>query len=155
MGNISYRESHAFILNHKYHQTITDIGIFRNLYHNFAYILIPITNLCLFKSFVCRTELLLIFITTYTYLGLTLIADLFLFGSYTHSVQILYLYYGTHIGLTELILVLRNLYWYFRSYTCITILILELHILFMCEGARRYDKSEQIRLMQIHIRYGH
>ena len=43
--------------------------------------------------------------------------------------------YGTYTGLTELILVFR--------------------ILFMCEGTRSYDKSEQIRLMQIHIKYGH
>ena len=26
--------------------------------------------------------------------------------------------YGTYTGLTELILVLRNLYWYFVSYSC-------------------------------------
>ena len=25
----------------------------------------------------------------------------------------------------------------------------------MCEGTRKYDKSEQIGLIQIHIRYGH
>ena len=56
----------------------------------------------------------------------------------------------------ELILVLLNLFLYFRSYTCITELIhvfksyacltehiLVLRILFMCEGTRRYDKSEQ------------
>ena len=84
MGNISYTKSHAFILNHKYHKTITDIGIFRNSYNNFAYILIPITNLCLLTSLVCRTELLLILIT-----------NLYLLGSYTYSrlilIRILYL----------------------------------------------------------------
>ena len=51
------------------------------------------------------------------------------------------------MGLTELILVFRSTYWYFGSYTCITELILVLRILFLCEGTRRYDESEQIRII--------
>ena len=86
---ILYRITYAFILNHKYYKTITDIGIFRNSYNNFAYILIPITNLYLFTSLVCRTELLLILITNLYLLGLKFIADLFLFGSHTYSRLIL------------------------------------------------------------------
>ena len=69
--------------------------------------------------------------------------------------QNLYWSYGTYTGLTEIILVFQSTYLYFGSYTCITKLILEFQILFICEGTRRYDKSEQIRLIQIHIRYGH
>ena len=83
--------------------------------------------------------------------------------------------------ITELILVLRNLYWSYKtytgisdiicisdlihvlqsiylsygSYTCVTKVILVFQILFLYEGTRKYDKSEQIRLIQIHIRYGH
>ena len=36
---------------------------------------------------------------------------------------------------------------YFRSYTCLTEHILVLRILFLYEGIRRYDKSEQIRII--------
>ena len=50
---------------------------------------------------------------------------------------------------------LRSLFLSFGSYTYITKLILVFQILFMREGTRKYDKSEQIRLIQIHIRYGH
>ena len=55
--------------------------------------------------------------------------------------------YRAYTCLTDLILVLQNLYMYFRSYTCVTKLILVFQILFMCEGTRRYDKSEQIRII--------
>ena len=48
--------------------------------------------------------------------------------------------YGTYI-------VLLNLFLYFRSYPGITELILVLRILFLCEGTRRYDESEQIRII--------
>ena len=75
---ILYRITYAFILNHKYHKTIKDIGIFRNSYNDFAYILIPITNLYLFTSLVGRTELLLILITI-----------LYLLGSYIYDRLIL------------------------------------------------------------------
>ena len=44
-----------------------------------------------------------------------------------HILQSIYLSYGTYTGLTELIIVLR--------------------ILLLCEGTRRYDKSEQIRII--------
>ena len=84
-----------------------------------------------------------------------------------HVLQSIYLSYGTYTGLTELILVfrilyvyyrtytcisdltciLRNLYLSYRSYTCVTELILVFRILFFCEGTRRYDKSEQIRII--------
>ena len=36
---------------------------------------------------------------------------------------------------------------YFKSYTCNTELILVLRILFLCEGTRRYDESEQVRII--------
>ena len=56
----------------------------------------------------------------------------------------LFLSFGTYTGLTELILVFRSTYLYFGFYTCITGHILILRILFLCEGTRRYDKSELI-----------
>ena len=83
-----------------------------------------------YKTYTCLTELILV-------------------------LQNLYWSYGTYTGLAEIILVFQSTYLYFGSYTCITKLILEFQILFICEGTRRYNKSEQIRLIQIHIRYGH
>ena len=56
--------------------------------------------------------------------------------------RIFYLYYEVYPGLTELILMLQNLFLFYRSYSCMKV-------------SRRYDKSEQIKLIQIHIRYGH
>ena len=67
----------------------------------------------------------------------------------------IYLSYRAYTYLTDLIVALPNMYLSYGSYTCITKLILVFQILFMCEGTRRYDKSKQIRLIQIHIRYGH
>ena len=84
-------------------------------------------------------------------------------------------YYKTYTGTSYLILVLRSISLFYRYYTCISDLIcvlqnlnlcyetytgiseniLVFRILFMCEGTHKYDKSEQIRLIQIHIRYGH
>ena len=81
-----------------------------------------------------------------------------------------YRYCGTYsytevlVSTTELILILRSIYWSYRTWTCIsdlihvlqsiylsygsytglTELILVLRILFLCEGIRRYNKSELI-----------
>ena len=41
--------THAFILNHNKHITITDIIIFMNSYNTFTYIIILVTNLCFFQ----------------------------------------------------------------------------------------------------------
>ena len=115
--------------------------------------LILITDLCLFRTPVGVTELILI-----QNLYLT---DLCLFRTpvgvteLIHVFQILYMYYRTYTCPTELILVLWNLYWYYGTYTDVTKLILVFQILFLYEGTRKYDKSEQIRLIQIHISYGH
>ena len=65
--------------------------------------------------------------------------------------QILSWYYGAYTCSLDFIHVLQNLYMYFRSYTCLTEYILALRILFLCEGTRRYDESEQIRIIS-HIR---
>ena len=90
-----------------------------------------------------------------------------------HVFQILHVYYGTYTCLTELILVLRNLYWFYGTYTGISDLIRVLQNLYMyfsfymyitelilvlrnlyfiqdlffCEGTRRYDESEQFRII--------
>ena len=75
------------------------------------------------------------------------------FRSYTciteliHVFQILYLSYRAYTCLTDLILVLKDLLLSYRSYTCVTELILVFQTLFFCEGTRRYDKSEQIRII--------
>ena len=42
---------------------------------------------------------------------------------------------------------LQNLFLSYGSYTCVTELILVFQILFLCEGTRRYDKSEHIRII--------
>ena len=70
------------------------------------------------------------------------------------------MYHGTYICISDLIHVLQSIYlsygFYicvqdlflsYRSYTCVTKLILVFRILFFCEGTRRYDKSEQIRII--------
>ena len=55
--------------------------------------------------------------------------------------------YRAYTYLTDLILVLQNLDMYFRSYTCLIERILIFRIFFLCEGTRRYDKSEHIRII--------
>ena len=42
---------------------------------------------------------------------------------------------------------LQNLFLSYGSHTCVTELILVFQILFLYEGTRRYDKSEQIRII--------
>ena len=75
------------------------------------------------------------------------------FGSYNcltehvFVLRILYLCYRTYSCLMDLILVLQNLFLSYGSYTCVTELILVFRILFLCESSRRYDKSEQIRII--------
>ena len=115
--------------------TITEIRIFMHLYNKFTYIIILVTNLCLFRSLVYGTELILR--ATYTYSGLTLMVDLFLFRSPVGHIFILisrrthtdiylrrthtyidFLVYGT-----ELIHILRRRYlstytYFYLSYTC-------------------------------------
>ena len=48
---------------------------------------------------------------------------------------------------SDLIRVLRNLYLSYGTYTCLIELIRVLRILFLCEGTRRYDELEQIRII--------
>ena len=70
------------------------------------------------------------------------------------------MYYRTYTCISDLTCILQNLYLSYgiytcvqdlflsyRSYTCVTKLILVFQILFFCEGTRRYDKSEQIRII--------
>ena len=76
---ITYTGTHAFILNHNKHITITYLRIFRNSYNRFTYTIILVTYLCLFRSLVYGTKLILG--ATYTYSDLILMADLFLFRS--------------------------------------------------------------------------
>ena len=57
------------------------------------------------------------------------------------------MYYITYTCILDLIHVLQSIYWSYETYTGLTKLILVLRILFLCEGTRRYDKSEQIRII--------
>ena len=70
------------------------------------------------------------------------------------------MYYITYTCISDLTCILRNLYLSYRtyvcvhdlflsykSYTCVTKLILVFRILFFCKGTRRYDESEQIRII--------
>ena len=81
-------------------------------------------------------------------------------SDFTCILRNLYWYFKAHTGILDLIRVLQNLYLSYgtyicvqdlllsyRSYTCVTELILVFQILVFCEGTRRYDKSEQIRII--------
>ena len=74
---MTYTETHALILNHNNHIIVTDIRIFMNSYNKFTYIIILVTNLCLFSSLVYGTELIhilrLISRRTHTYTSISLI----------------------------------------------------------------------------------
>ena len=91
----------------------------------------------------------------YSYAGLLLITDLFSVGTLIGVTELilmqdLYLYrstckyYKTYTGTSYLILVLRSISWSYGTYTSLTELILILQILSLCEGTRRYNKSELI-----------
>ena len=58
--HMTYTKTHALILNHNKHITLTDLRIFRNSYNIFTYIIILVTNLCFFRYLVYGTELILI-----------------------------------------------------------------------------------------------
>ena len=55
------------------------------------------------------------------------------------------------VGTTKLILVLRILYLFYEVYPSLTVLIRFLRILFLCEGTRKYNESEQVWIIS-HIR---
>ena len=57
------------------------------------------------------------------------------------------MYFRFYTCITELIHVFQILYMYFRSYAYLTEYILVLRILFLGEGTRRYEESEQIRII--------
>ena len=56
--HMTYTETHAFILNHNNHITITYLIIFRNSYNELIQLLMLITDLCLFGSPIGVTELI-------------------------------------------------------------------------------------------------
>ena len=58
--------------------------------------------------------------------------------------RILYVYYRTYTCISNLIHVLQNLYLSYGTYTGLMEHILILRILSLCEGTRRYNKSELI-----------
>ena len=58
--HMTYTKTHALILNHNKHITLTDLIIFMNSSNRFTYIIILVTNLCLFRFLVYGIELILI-----------------------------------------------------------------------------------------------
>ena len=100
------------------------------------------------RFYTCTTELIHVFQILHVYYGTyTCLTELIL------VLRNLYWFYGTYTGISDLIRVLQNLYMYFRFYMYITELILVLRNLyfiqdlFFCEGTRRYDELEQIRII--------
>ena len=67
--------------------------------------------------------------------------------------QSLFWYFGSYLSITEHIHVFKILYMYYRTYTfisdlkCILRNLYFIQDLFFCEGTRRYDESEQIRII--------
>ena len=57
------------------------------------------------------------------------------------------MYYRTYTCISNLIHVFQILYMSYRVSTCLTELIIVLRILFLCEGTRRYDNSELIKIV--------
>ena len=145
-------------------------------YNRFTYIIILVTNLCLFRSLVYSAKLILR--STYTYLDLTLMVDLFLFRSPVGHIFILisslYLF-RSPVRVTELIHIRRYLYtywylylsqisrrssqnlclyrgtlWYYKTYTYTIGLILILRRLHLFGGTRRYyrDITEHILVLR-------
>ena len=57
------------------------------------------------------------------------------------------MYFRSYTCISDLIHVLQSIYLSYGSHTCVTELIIVLRILLLCEGTRRYDKSEQIRII--------
>ena len=135
----------SYAYTHLKHKTITNNINSMHLYYELIQVLLLITGLRLFKYPVGVTDLILM-------QKLILITDLCLFRTlvgvhraYAHTevplgttmliliLRSLHLFEGTrryNRGITERILVLRNLDMYFRSYTCLTERILILRILY-------------------------
>ena len=89
--HITYTEAHALILNHNKHLTITDIRIFMNSYNTFTYIIILVTNLCLYIKSNTYGRLIFIPISRrtqiYTYLPYVVL-NLYMYlygGTYPHT----------------------------------------------------------------------
>ena len=127
-----------------------------NSYNTFTYIIILVTNLCLFRSLVYGTELILLVNLYLSHVGhiLMLVSDVYLFRSpkghiyrtYTCLtdlilvLQSIYLYIGSYNCITELILVFQSLYLYYKTYSCISDLILILRNLYLYYGTYSYAK---------------
>ena len=174
---MTYTKTHALILNHNKHIALTDLRIFMNSSNRFTYIIILVTNLCLFRSLVYGIELILI---ANLYLSdLTLVADLFLFRSPVGHILIL-ISHKTHTYIdflvcgTELIHILirrhlstysylslsqisrrrsqnlcfyRDTLRYNKAYTYTIGLILILRSLHLFGGTRRYYRDMTERIL--------
>ena len=95
-----------------------------------------------YGSYTCFTELILVFRILHRAYSDTKVPV----GT-TEILRNVYWYYGTYSCISDLIHVLQSIYLSYGSYTCVTKLILVFQILFMYKGTRRYDKSEHIRII--------
>ena len=118
-----YQKFHAFISwtyisTYAYHKLMF-IRDSRRSYRTYSYVeLILITDLCAFRTPVGVTELML------------MLQSLNLFG----GTRRYHRDYERYTGISEHILVLRNLYWSYETYTCLTELILVLRNLYWSYG---------------------
>ena len=118
-----YQKFHAFIswtyISTYAYYRLMFIRDSRRSYRTYSYVeLILITDLCAFRTPVGVTELML------------MLRSLNLFG----GTRRYHRDYGTYTGISEHILVLRNLYWSYGTYTCLTELILVLRNLYWSYG---------------------
>ena len=147
---MTYTNTHALILNHNKHITVTDLRIFMYSYNTFTYIIILVTNLYLYRSLVYGTELVLR--ATYTYSELTLMADLFLFRSPVRVTELIpirrYLYTYWYLYLSQIsrrsshnLCLYRGTLRYYKVYMYTIGLILILRCLHLFGGTSRYYRD--------------
>ena len=127
----------------------------RRSYRTYSYAeLILITDLCAFRTPVGVTELMLMLRSLNLFGGTrryhrdygtyTGISEHILVFRILRVLQNLYMYFKSYTCITELILVLLNLYWSYGTYTCLMELILVLQNLFLYFGygsTRRYYRT--------------
>ena len=109
-------------------------------YTGTSYLILVLRSISLFyRYYTCISDLICVLhnlnLSYGTYIGLTKLILVF---------RILYVYYRTYTCISDLMHVLQNLYLSYGTYTSLTEHKLILRILSLCEGTRRYNKSELI-----------
>ena len=123
----------SYAYTHLNHKTITNIRIFKHSYNELIQLLKLIYNKLMlirishrsYKSYYpYLLQSLYWYFLSYTCSELTLIADLFLFGTYTYNIMILYLFRSYTHGRLILILISRRTQIYLNSlYTVLNLYI--------------------------------